>query len=211
MEQIRNANIPLRIKNVKNPEGHGTIIYPSRSGGSTPTFEDSNSDTHLSDAAISSFMSANGYYGASQSRRAPTALTTKDSIVLVNIQSNRQIKSHGFLAQVFRKLDELDVVADLITSSEQSVSLAISSLDGIESANTNRLIKSLEKCGKVEVLSEMTIVSVIGHKMRNMVGIAGIKTSPYSKNVESNQITRTDILKTCHWGCKYLSYWPRSK
>lgn len=176
MEQIRNANIPLRIKNAKNPGGSGTIIYPSRSGGSTPTSEDSNlgnANSSLSDAAIASFMSANGYYGASQSRRAPTALTTKDSIVLINIQSNRQIKSHGFLAQVFRKLDDLDVVADLITSSEQSVSLAISSLDGSENANANMLLKSLGKCGKVEVLSDMTIVSVIGHKMRNMVGIAG--------------------------------------
>ncbi|KAH6664680.1 aspartate kinase [Halenospora varia] len=173
MGQIRNANVPLRIKNVKNPEGSGTIIYPSPSPSNTPKTSSSTSSlTSLNSSdSIASFMQANGYYGSSQSRRAPTALTAKDSIVLMNVQSNRQKKSHGFLAQVFAKLDELDVVADLITSSEQSVSLAISSLDGL--AKIERLMQSLEKCGKVEVLQNMVIVSVIGHKMRNMVGIAG--------------------------------------
>jgi aspartate kinase len=121
-------------------------------------------------------MSANGYYGESQSRRAPTALTSKDSIVLVNVQSNRQKKSHGFLAQIFGKLNQLDAVADLITSSEQSVSFALSTLDTTE--KVARLVESLEKCGKVEILQDMAIVSVIGHKMRNMVGIAGV----FSKN-----------------------------
>jgi aspartate kinase len=183
MDQIRNANIPLRLKNVKNPEGSGTIIYPSPGSAypGTPNSDSITSDSPPSrtstpsvlttDAGIASFMSANGYYGESQSRRAPTALTTKDSIVLVNVQSNRQTKSHRSLAQVFVKLNELNVVADLITSSEQSVSLALSSLDSEE--KIDRVREGLEKCGKIEMMEDMAIVSVIGHKMRNMVGIAG--------------------------------------
>jgi aspartate kinase len=174
MEQIRGANIPLRIKNVKNPEGSGTIIYPSPSSGTSSLGLDSPSPSTqrtLPNLEISTFMRANGYYGISQSRRAPTALTTKDSIVLINVQSNRKKKSHRFLAQVFQKLDELDAVADLITSSEQSVSLAISSLDDHE--KVDRLVRNLNKCGTAEVMQDMAIVSVVGHKMRNMVGIAG--------------------------------------
>lgn len=115
-------------------------------------------------------MSANGYYGTSQSRRAPTALTTKDSIVLVNIQSNRTTKSHGFLAEVFNRLDALGAVTDLITSSEQSVSLALS---GLEEEGEVEVERSLGKCGDVQVVRDVAIVSVIGHKMRNKVGIAG--------------------------------------
>lgn len=169
MEQIRAANIPLRLKNVRNPGGTGTIIYPSHSTASSSA----RSSTPISlDSDISSFMSANGYYGESQARRIPTAVTTKDSIIVINIQSNREKKSYGFLAHVFQKLNELHVVADLITSSEQSVSLAISSLEN-DAVKTACLIASLEKCGKVEVLHDMAIVSVIGHKMRNMVGVAG--------------------------------------
>ncbi|RFU30812.1 hypothetical protein B7463_g5523, partial [Scytalidium lignicola] len=176
MEQIRNAKIPLRIKNVKNPNGSGTIIYPhqnyNRNTDSLPSSLASSVESLASLVdGVSSFMSANGYYGEDRNRRTPTALTTKDSIILMNIVSLRQTKSHGFLAQVFAKLDELHVVADLITSSEQSVSVALASLD--EALKIDRLILSLEKIGKIEILENMSIVSVIGHKMRNMVGIAG--------------------------------------
>jgi aspartate kinase len=113
MEQIRTANIPLRLKNVKNPEGKGTIIYPSQSGSSSPKSLPMASG-FIPNSTIMSFMSANGYYGNSQSRRAPTAITSKENIVLINVQSNREKKSHGFLAQVFRKLDEECAVADLV-------------------------------------------------------------------------------------------------
>lgn len=151
MEQIHHANIPLRLKNVKNPEGSGTIIYPSQSSGTSSPKSDTSevlAGAYIPNSGIASFMSANGYYGESQCRRTPTALTSKESIVLINIQSNRERKSHGFLAHVFQTLNEKKAVADLITSSEQSVSLAISSLeDDIE--RTKNLIVSLEKCGKV--------------------------------------------------------------
>ncbi|KAL5330303.1 hypothetical protein ACEPPN_003829 [Leptodophora sp. 'Broadleaf-Isolate-01'] len=180
MDQIRQASIPLRLKNVKNPSGSGTIIYPSPSGVSTPSTVSVSASTSTTpplnafisntNTSISSFMSANGYYGTSQSRRAPTALTTKDSIVLVNIQSNRTTKSHGFLAEVFNRLDALGAVTDLITSSEQSVSLALS---GLEEEGEVEVERSLGKCGDVQVVRDVAIVSVIGHKMRNKVGIAG--------------------------------------
>ncbi len=117
-------------------------------------------------------MLANGYYGTSQSRRAPTALTSKDSIVLINVQSSRTMKSHGFLAEIFTRLDKLGIVTDMITSSEQSISLAISSLDD-ENIGLERVVESLGKCGSVVWMAGMSIVSVIGHKMRNKVGIAG--------------------------------------
>ncbi|KAG0646564.1 Aspartate kinase [Hyphodiscus hymeniophilus] len=180
MEQIRNANIPLRLKNVKNPAGCGTIIYPSLAYGKAPPTPPSSGmitpDPNVNmDAAllpnVSSFMNANGYYGESNHRRAPTALTTKDSIVLLNIQSNRQTKSHGFLAQVFHCLDQRNIIVDLITSSEQNVSLALSVLEHPE--ELQRLVVELEKYGRVSVLRDLSIISVIGHKMRNMVGING--------------------------------------
>ncbi|RDW66694.1 hypothetical protein BP5796_09443 [Coleophoma crateriformis] len=175
MEQIRKANIPLRLKNVKNPGGRGTIIYPSddsSSGTSSDTPSPvSSTESLLQDTSIAGFMSANGYYGKGRHRRSPTALTAKDSMILLNIQSNRHVKSHGFLARVFGSLDELNVVADLVTTSEQSVSLAISSISRPE--EEKRLFISLERFGKVEVRRDVSIVSVIGHKMRNMVGISG--------------------------------------
>lgn len=134
-------------------------------------------------------MLANGYYGASQSRRTPTALTTKDSIVLINVQSNRTTKSHGFLAEIFTRLHTLGIVTDLITSSEQSISLAISGLE--QEGNVEEVVRSLGMCGSVVWMAGMSIVSVIGHKMRNKVGIAG----KFSRNSMLKRTMLTMLLQ----------------
>lgn len=164
MEQIRNSNTPLRLKNVQNPGGRGTIVYPSQDYGRSLrdiTPPDSNSGGGSPGSCtpvpgVSSFMHANGYYGESRHRRAPTALTSKPSIVLFNIQSNRKTKSHGFLAQIFHHLNERNIVVDLIASSEQNVSLAMESFDN--PLHLQRLVKSLERYGKVET-HEPTLLS----------------------------------------------------
>lgn len=112
MEQVIRAKIPIRIKNVENPAGEGTIIYPQQSsmvnGGSAGDGEDSppSSARPKSDVA-----------------KMPTAVTIKDSIIVINIHSNRKTISHGFLARIFGSLDRAGVVVDLISTSEVHVSL----------------------------------------------------------------------------------------
>lgn len=63
--------------------------------------------------ATASFMTANGYHGDTLHRYMPTAITVKDSIVIINVLSHRNWKSHGFLAMVFERLDFCKVVVDL--------------------------------------------------------------------------------------------------
>ncbi|KAL6362672.1 hypothetical protein LRP88_03974 [Fusarium phalaenopsidis] len=128
MDQIRHASIPLRLKNVFNPSGSGTVIYPSQAFSPilapvTPPQSDSESGSI---------------------RRRPTAVTVKDSIILVNIACNRNTKSYGLLSGVFGRLEELGVNVDLVSTNERNVI----------------------------VTRDMAIVSVIGHKMRNKVGVA---------------------------------------
>jgi aspartate kinase len=81
IEQIDAAGISLRLKNVMNPEGAGTIIHPSQKADSaqilpgTPNLElVTESNTYVASSKIA-FMTANGYYGASHYRRKPTAVT----------------------------------------------------------------------------------------------------------------------------------------
>lgn len=81
IEQIDGAGIPLRLKNVINPQGMGTIIHPSsrvspppgavETPPKTPNHE---RDVEAASAKLS-FMAANGYYGPEQYRRKPTAVT----------------------------------------------------------------------------------------------------------------------------------------
>ncbi|RTE85158.1 hypothetical protein BHE90_000199 [Fusarium euwallaceae] len=148
MDQIRHANIPLRLKNVFNPSGSGTVIYPSQSlspvlGSVTPPPSENEAGNGVS-YPTAGFMLQNGYHGAQQERRRPTAVTVKDSIILVNIACNRNTKSYGLLSGVFGRLEELGVNVDLVSTSERNVI----------------------------VTKDMAIVSVIGHKMRNKVGVA---------------------------------------
>jgi len=106
-----------------------------------------------------------------KNRRLPTAVTTKDHIIVLNVNSNRKSVSHGFYAGIFRTLDRFGVVVDLISTSEVHVSMAIE--NELAKKFLDRLVRELEKSGTVTVHPDMVILSLVGKQMRNMVGIAG--------------------------------------
>ncbi|KAF6234072.1 hypothetical protein HO173_007902 [Letharia columbiana] len=176
MEHIQKAKIPLRLKNVKDPSGAGTIIFPSNYLAS-PDSAELNEIPSAARSGIStttsSFLLANGYHGDMQQRRRPTAVTVKDSILIINVLCHRNNKSHGFLAEVFRRLDQHKVVVDLITTTEKSISLAVSAATEGAKGDQRMSTSEIEKLGTVSVTRGMSIISVVGHKMRNTVGIAG--------------------------------------
>lgn len=198
MEQLRNAELILRLKNVFKPSGPGTVIYPSGRAPELPL----KVSCLKSSTPAPSFMLANGYHGDLQCRRRPTAVTIKESITLINVTCSRNTKSQGFLASVFLQLERNTVAPDLVATSEMSVSLAIQS--GDDSKISSRLMSDLQKFGvvsislnepqrssefciyqkQVSISENMTIVSVIGHRMRNMVGTASRSSSLVSSSLE---------------------------
>jgi aspartate kinase len=139
MEQLRNAELILRLKNVFKPSGPGTVIYPSGRAPESPK----------SSTPAPSFMLANGYHGELQCRRHPTAVTIKESITLINVTCSRNTKSQGFLTSVFHQLERNTVAPDLVATSEMSVSLAIQSAD--DSKISSRLMSDLQKFGVVSI------------------------------------------------------------
>lgn len=169
MSLLNKEDINLRLKNVKDPAGAGTVIYattPSPSPAQTPGSAEMEISRSL-------FMTSNGYYGKEQAKRVPTAITTKDSISLVNITSNGKLPPQAFLGQLISILGQHQLSVDLSSSSRQSLSLAVSAsgmvnvLDAIDEA-----LPDLEEFGSVTIMPKMSIISVVGHKMRNMVGVA---------------------------------------
>ncbi|KAF7728636.1 Aspartokinase [Apophysomyces ossiformis] len=165
MEQVIRSHIPIRIKNVENPRGQGTIIFPtdivSKDGVSTPPHSPK-------------VLAENGY-SLDLSRKYPTAVTIKDNVIVLNVHSNRKSVSHGFFAQIFSTLDRYGVVVDLISTSEVHVSMAL----GVDSEDKDleRVIADLRSVGRVDVLKNMAILSLVGKQMKNMVGIAGMMFS----------------------------------
>ncbi|KAL1852207.1 Aspartokinase [Paecilomyces lecythidis] len=165
MEQLYKSQIVLRLKNVLRHSGLGTVIYPS-----SPETEPETKEAVQQSVMSEVFMVSNGYHGQSRSRRHPTAITSKEGLILINVTCSRTTKSQGFLTSVFSQLQRNGIVPDLVTTSERNVSLAVQISDSLSSRN--RLVLDLQRFGSVTILENMNIVSVIGQKMRNMVGTA---------------------------------------
>lgn len=183
MEQLCKSGIVLRLKNVLSPSGSGTVIYPETDPQVKETVQEHPTGV--------SFMLSNGYYGKSQSRRRPTAITSKEGLTLINVACNRITRSQSFLTSVFSQLERNGIVPDLVTTSERHVSLAMQAPSDFVVGN--RIVRDLQKLGSVSIcplstlcsrsiiahrrkqvtiLKNMNIVSVIGQRMRNMVGTA---------------------------------------
>ena len=79
--------------------------------------------------------------------KLPTAVTIKEHIVVLNVNSNRKSVSHGFLAGIFTVLDKFGVVVDLISTSEVHVSMAIE--DHVEKKVMDKVVRELRKYGTV--------------------------------------------------------------
>lgn len=178
MEQVIRAKIPIRIKNVQNPTGEGTVIYPdniAKKGESTPP--------HPPVTLTSSFFETK--------RRGATAITTKNDIVVLNIHSNKKTLSHGFLAQIFSVLDKYKLVVDLISTSEVHVSMALPVPDAESSRALKSAVEELNRLGSIDLTKKMAIVSLVGKQMKQFIGIAGTMfTTLAEQNINIEMISQ---------------------
>lgn len=99
MELVARSNIPIRIRNVQNSVGDGTIIF--------------------SEIAATLEERILGH-----TSRRPTAVALKNGVVVLNIRS----LSYDLFADVFSILRRWHLIPDLISTSEVHVSVALNSL-----------------------------------------------------------------------------------
>ncbi|KAJ2795715.1 Aspartokinase [Coemansia guatemalensis] len=194
MEQVIRAAIPIRIKNVQNPDGAGTVIFPDLLSRPASIVGSGESSPALSTPEM---LLENGYM-LDLSRRHPTAVTIKDEITVLNIHSNRKSVSHGFFARIFSILDKYGITVDLISTSEVHVSMALS--DSVVERNLGPAIQELSSLGAVDKLQNMAILSLVGKQMRNMVGIAGSMFQTLAKsgvNIEMISQGASEINISC--------------
>lgn len=165
MDQVIKAEppIPIRIKNVKNPQGNGTIVIPDLVLSPTQQIKRSKlrSDPTASPSPVRT------------TPRRPTAVTIKDHISVINVHSNKRSISHGFFARVFAILNNHRISVDLISTSEVHVSMAIHSASSASIDNFEHCVRELQDCGDVSTLYDMAILSLVGAEMKNMIGVAG--------------------------------------
>ena len=88
---------------------------------------------------------------------AVRAITSKKSVVLVDLFSTRMVGQYGFLAKVFDIFARHCVSIDVVATSEVSVSLTVD----FKRVNFPALQKDLEEYADVEIKNDMAIVTVI--------------------------------------------------
>ena len=175
MEQVIRARIPIRIKNVMNPRGAGTIIFPDN-------LQALESHSPLRDGLFRTRSSS--VLNALDTPRRPTAVTIKHNIVVLNVHSNKRTRAHGFLMNIFSILDRWHLSVDLISSSEVHVSMALHSesalLSGggedeykIQDKDLQGAVNDLGELGAIDIVPDMAIVSLVGKQLKNMIGISG--------------------------------------
>ncbi|KAL5514238.1 hypothetical protein ACEPAG_2326 [Sanghuangporus baumii] len=188
MEQVIRRKIPIRIKNVMNPTGGGTVIHPDPNVDAALLNRDAN--PHALDFS--------GPLIQEKRKKLPTAVTIKEKITVLNIHSNRKSVSHGFFAKIFGTLDRFGIDVDLISTSEVHVSMAFA--DGLGKRMMDRLVRELEKCGTVSMHPDMAILSLVGKQQRNLVGIAGRMFSALAEgnvNIEMISQGASEINISC--------------
>ncbi|KAH8888770.1 aspartate kinase [Thozetella sp. PMI_491] len=159
MDQVIKAvpPIPIRIKNVNNARGEGTVVKPDPLLAPNQQIQRTRQPSDPS---------------ARRNPKRPTAVTIKDKISVINIHSNKRSIAHGFFARVFGILNQHKVSVDLISTSEVHVSMAVHTGNS-ELGSFDKAVKDLEEYGDVSVLHDMAILSLVGQEMKNMIGIAG--------------------------------------
>ena len=104
---------------------------------------------------------------APRSRTVFRAITAKAGMKVINIKSPRMLMAHGFLRAVFEAFDRYACAADLVSTSEVSVSVALDS-----SRDVSALVHDLKKLGEVEVEDGKAIICLVGKHIRGRAGIA---------------------------------------
>jgi len=185
MEQVIRARIPIRIKNVTNPRGSGTVIKPDKVEKHGPTVP--GHDSKLFRTRSASVLSED------QRPKRPTAVTIKHKIIVINVHSNKRSLSHGFFAKIFSTLDKWRMSVDLISTSEVHVSMALHSDSALVSGggedekkivdhDLRGAIEELKRYGTVDIIDGMAILSLVGKQMKDMVGCAGRMFSTLGEN-----------------------------
>jgi aspartate kinase len=88
------------------------------------------------------------------------AVAAKDGIIVVRIKSSRMLLAYGFLRKIFEVFEKYRTPIDMITTSEVAVSLTIDN-----GTHLQEIIRELEPFGEVEVLTDQSIIAIVGDQM----------------------------------------------
>lgn len=90
----------------------------------------------------------------------------KRRVTLVNIESSRMLAQPGFLKRIFAVFERHGMSVDMVSTSEISVSITLDNTQGLVQA-----VRELSEFSRVEVEENLGSVCVVGHGMRQRLGV----------------------------------------
>jgi len=103
-----------------------------------------------------------------QSQQRVKAISVKKNISLINIYSFRMLNAFGFLSRIFNIFEKFQIVVDVVSTSEVSVSVTVE--NGVE---LDPLVKELSGFAQVKVETNKSIICIVGEGLNNDVSIPG--------------------------------------
>ena len=91
-----------------------------------------------------------------ESQKNIKSVSSKNGSYIINLYSTEMLGTSGFMAEIFSIFLKHDVVIDVVSTSESSISVTT------ECEPTTLLIKDLEKYALTEILYNKTIISLVG-------------------------------------------------
>ncbi len=118
--------------------------------------------------------------GADADDAGVSAVTCRKGTTLLTLSTLAMWETSGFLARVFEPFADLGMSVDLVGTSQSAVSLTLDLVPGsIDGPIFEELIARLGKLGKVEVLHPCAVVSIVGRRIRSVLGEVGPALSAF--------------------------------
>ncbi len=102
-----------------------------------------------------------------ETRPSIKSVTSKKGITVVSICSQGMLGAHGFLARIFDAFARHEVVADVVSTSEVSVSVTV------DREVPQQLVDDLRTFATVDIESNMAIVCLVGEGIRTQPDVLG--------------------------------------
>jgi len=96
-----------------------------------------------------------------------TSIAYMENQAVITIESTLMLGQPGFLAKVFDVLGRNGIDIDMISTSEVSVSMTCHELP-----NLNEAVRQLEQFGRTSLVTDKTIVCVVGKNVKEQKGLA---------------------------------------
>ena len=104
---------------------------------------------------------------APRGRTVFRAIAARKGIQVVNVKSPRMLMAHGFLRKLFEIFERHGCTADLVSTSEVSVSVALDA-----ACDVGALLHDLKQLGEAEAERGKAIICLVGKHIRGRSGIA---------------------------------------